>query len=82
MPIQEHRLVAISTPLGDEELALYKADIDEELGRPFSITVELISENDNISLDDLIGQNVTIRLETEEEEARYFNGFDSEFLII
>ncbi|GAA6172879.1 type VI secretion system spike protein VgrG1b [Colwellia sp. KU-HH00111] len=79
MPIQEHRLVAISTPLGDEELALYKADIDEELGRPFSITVELISENDNISLDDLIGQNVTIRLETEEEEARYFNGFVSEF---
>lgn len=79
MPIQEHRLIAISTPLGDEELALHKAEINEELGRPFSIAVELISENDNVSLDDLIGQNVTIRLETEDDETRYFNGFVSEF---
>ena len=77
MPTQENRLIAISTPLG-EELALYKADIVEDLARPFSIKVEMISENDNISLDDLLGQNVTVSLETE-DDTRYFNGFVTEF---
>jgi type VI secretion system secreted protein VgrG len=78
MPTQEHRLLAISTPLGEEELVLQKAVVTEELGRPFSIDVELLSENDAIALDDLLGQNVTARLEGA-EETRYFNGFITEF---
>jgi len=77
MPAQE-RLVAISTPLGDDELLLRTAKVHEELGRPFSIDVELISDDEDISLDDLIGQNVTIRLETE-EDSRFFNGIVTEF---
>ncbi|MEP1446875.1 MAG: type VI secretion system tip protein VgrG [Paraglaciecola sp.] len=75
---QENRLIAIATPLGDNELALYKAEINEELARPFSIDVELVSENDNISLDDIMGQNVTIRLDTA-GDVRFFNGYITEF---
>lgn len=75
---QENRLIAITTPLGDNELALYKAEINEELARPFSINVELVSENDNISLDDIMGQNVTIRLDTA-GDVRFFNGYITEF---
>ena len=77
MPAYE-RLVAISTPLGDDELLLRKAKVHEELGRPFSIDIELISDDEDISLDDLLGQNVTIRLETD-EESRFFNGIITEF---
>jgi type VI secretion system secreted protein VgrG len=77
MPANE-RLVAISTPLGDEDLVLRKAEIHEELGRPFTIEAELLSEYEDISLDDILGQSVTIRLETE-GESRFFNGIVTEF---
>ncbi|WP_339720030.1 type VI secretion system tip protein TssI/VgrG [uncultured Paraglaciecola sp.] len=78
MLAQENRLIAISTPLGENELALYKAEIVEDLAKPFSIKVELVSENDNISLDDIMGQNVTVRLNTA-DNVRFFNGFVTEF---
>jgi type VI secretion system secreted protein VgrG len=77
MPNQE-QLVAISTPLGDDKLSLRKAKIQEALGEPFTIEVELVSDDENISLDDILGQNVTIRLETE-DESRFFNGIVTEF---
>lgn len=76
--LEQERLVAISTPLGDDELLLRKAEIHEELGKPFSINVELVSDNEEITLDDLLGQNVTLRLETQ-EESRFFNGIVTEF---
>jgi len=74
----DNQLVAISTPLGDEKLLLRQAKINEELGQPFSIDVELLSDDEDISLDDILGENVTIRLETEHEN-RYFNGIVTEF---
>ena len=77
MPTQE-QLVAISTSLGDDKLSLRKAKIQETLGEPFTIEVELISDDENISLDDILGQNVTIRLETD-DDSRFFNGIVTEF---
>jgi type VI secretion system secreted protein VgrG len=77
MPNQE-QLVAISTPLGDDKLSLRKAKIQEALGEPFTIDVEMVSDDENISLDDILGQNVTIRLETE-DDSRFFNGIVTEF---
>ena len=74
----DNQLVAISTPLGDDKLVLRQAHVTEELGQPFSIDVELLSEDEDISLDDILGKNVTIRLETE-TESRYFNGIVTEF---
>ena len=71
-------LLAIATPLGDEKLVLRKAEVHEELGKPFSIDLELVSDDEDISLDDILGQNVTIRLETE-DEPRFFNGIVTEF---
>jgi type VI secretion system secreted protein VgrG len=76
--LEQERLVAISTPLGDDELLLRKAEIYEELGKPFSIDVELMSDNEEIVLDDLLGQNVTIRVEAQ-DESRFFNGIVTEF---
>lgn len=71
-------LLAISTPLGEGKLLLHKAEIVEELGRPFNIELELVSDDEEISLDDILGQNVTIRLETD-DESRFFNGIVTEF---
>ncbi|WP_448213872.1 type VI secretion system Vgr family protein [Colwellia sp. MEBiC06753] len=79
MRSQEHRLIAISTPLAEDKLLFYKGSLIEELGRPFHYALDLLSEDDGVELSDLLGQNITLRLETAEDEPRYFNGFVTEF---
>jgi len=51
----------------------------EELGRIFQYELELCSENGDITFDDIIGQNVTIRMNYTDSDARYINGVVSRF---
>ena len=51
----------------------------EQLGRPFQCELELASEDHQIKYTDIVGQNVTIRLNLSEDKTRYFNGFVSRF---
>lgn len=77
---QSQREIAIDTPLGEDVLLLARMTGYEELGRPFEYQLELLSENHEIPLKDLIGQNVTVRLEMpQQNRTRYFNGFVSRF---
>src|SRR4051794_17822403 len=76
---QEHRPVAIQTPLGEDALVLRAARVREELSRPFEIECELFSTNTDIKATDLLGKNVTIRLDTPDDQARYFNGYVAGF---
>lgn len=79
MPIQAHRLIGISTVLGDEALAFHHGRISEQLSRPFEINAELISEKDNISIEDLLATNATIRFQLPDHDyVRYYNGVITE----
>ena len=79
MPIQAHRLIGISTILGEEDLAFYQGRISEELSRPFEIRAELISDIDNIAIEDLLATNATIRCQLPDDDyVRYFNGIFTE----
>jgi type VI secretion system secreted protein VgrG len=51
----------------------------EQLGRPFEFQLDLASENPQIKFTDIVGQNVTVRLERLGASPRYFNGFVSGF---
>jgi type VI secretion system secreted protein VgrG len=51
----------------------------EQLGRPFRFELELLSEDHQIKYADIVGQNVTIRLNLSGDKNRYFNGFVSRF---
>jgi type VI secretion system secreted protein VgrG len=75
---QENRQIAIATSLGPDVLLFKKMLGTEELGRLFEYKVELLSSKVDIVFDDIVGQNVTIRLEMP-LETRYFNGFVSRF---
>jgi type VI secretion system secreted protein VgrG len=78
MPIdQETRLLAIGTPLGDDVLGLRSFTVREQLGRLFKIEAELSSEDAEIDLDKVVGNNVTVRLQIGKDVDRYFNGFVS-----
>jgi type VI secretion system secreted protein VgrG len=76
---QQHRHVAIGTPLGDDALLLIRMAGTEHLGRPFEFQLDLASEDSQIQFSDIVGQNVTVRLERSEGSTRYFNGFVSRF---
>lgn len=77
--IQAARQVEINTPLGDDVLLFHRMTATEKLGRLFQFKLDLLSKNPNLKFEDLLGQNVTIRLELPDEKTRYFNGFVSRF---
>jgi len=77
---QEYRPMAIGTPLGEDVLLIRSIDGIEELGRLFEYRLELVSEESNLNFQDIVGQNVTIRVQrSANEEPRYFNGYVSSF---
>jgi type VI secretion system secreted protein VgrG len=78
-PTQEYREVEIETPLGKDVLLLTRMSGAEGLGRPFEFHLELTSDDDQIIAADIVGQNVTIRLDLFAGRTRYFNGYVSRF---
>jgi type VI secretion system secreted protein VgrG len=79
MATQADRAIAIKTPLGDDVVVLRSMAGREELGRLFEYELILTSDDNAIKADDILGQNVTIRLDLAGDKTRYFNGFVSRF---
>ena len=77
---QTNRFAAIDTPLGADVLVLKSFSFREQLGRLFLMELELLSEDPNIDFDDIVGENVTVRLELADDKTRYFNGYISRFV--
>ena len=65
-PTQATRNIAIDTPLGEDVLLLRSFSGHEEISRLFEFDLDLLSEDYEINFDDIIGQNVTIRMELPE----------------
>ena len=78
---QSGRLVAVATPLGDDVLLLRRFTGSEQLGRMFSYELDMVSEELDIPFEDLVGQNITVRLELLDGSTRFFNGFVSRMVL-
>jgi type VI secretion system secreted protein VgrG len=79
---QAHRLLSISTPLGEDVLLLQALSGEEAISRPFRFDLELLAhQNDSISLNKLVGQNVTIAIQQPDSSLRYINGHISQFAL-
>src|SRR5690242_6651889 len=72
---QEKRLLAISTALGTDVLAIRTLAVQEQISRLFQIEVELSSEDGEIKFDDVVGHEATIRLDVGPKQKRFFHGF-------
>jgi type VI secretion system secreted protein VgrG len=79
-PTQATRHIAIETPLGEDVLLLRSFSVHEKLSCLFEFDLDLLSENYEINFDDIIGQNVTIRMELPEGGTRYWNGYINHFV--
>ncbi len=76
---QSNRQLQIKTPLGPDELLILRMEAREELGRLFEFTVDLLSDNDAVAHNDLLGQKMTVEVDMVNTSKRYFNGFVSQF---
>ena len=59
---QANRHVEFTSPLGKDVLLFHRMIATEELGRLFQFELSLISEEPKLKFKDILGQNVTIRL--------------------
>lgn len=75
---ETERALEVSSPLGKDVLLLRSMQGHEELGRMFDYRLELLSDDHNIKLEDVLGQPMTIALETPEGD-RFYSGIVSEF---
>ncbi|MEX2220142.1 MAG: type VI secretion system tip protein TssI/VgrG [Phycisphaerales bacterium] len=76
---QANREIAVTTPLGEDVLLLARIEGREELGRLFEYRLDLLSDDAAVKLDDLVGANATVRIETPGGETRYINGYFARF---
>src|SRR6185295_19681241 len=51
----------------------------EEIGRLSRFEIDLLSKKGDINLDDMLGKNVTVKLELATDRQRFFNGFVTRF---
>jgi len=72
------RPLTLKTPLTDE-LVVSSMHGEESLGRLFEYNLELFSHNEEINIDDILGQAVTVLFDVGGDEVRYFNGIVSSF---
>jgi type VI secretion system secreted protein VgrG len=77
---QDHRLIAVDTPLGKDVLLLQELTGIEAISSLFSYELNLLAyENDSIVFKDIVGQKVTITLNLPDGTPRYINGYVSRF---
>ena len=81
---QDNRSIAIATPLGKDKLLLRALSIQDQLGRPFVMRADLLSDEPAIDFLKIIGKGVTIRWDMPGDSAgsekRYFSGYVSSFV--
>lgn len=77
---QRHRLIAIATPLGNDELLLGSFSGVEAISQPFSFHLDLLRESATpIAFDDLVGEPAVIAIQLRDASPRYWHGIISRF---
>jgi len=81
---QDDRSIAIATPLGENNLLLKTMTYTEQLGRPFVIKVDLLSEEPAVDFLALIGKGAIVRWKMPdvggEQKKRHFGGYIRSFV--
>jgi type VI secretion system secreted protein VgrG len=69
----------ITTPLGEDVLLFHGMHAREEMGRLSEYQLDLLSTHVDINPDDILGQNVTVKLALPDDSTRHFNGYVTRF---
>lgn len=76
--IQADRALRIDTPLGPDTLLLRSLSGQEAISQLFRFQLDLLSENDSVNFDSIVGKAVSIHIRTADAE-RCMSGYISRF---
>ena len=77
---QTNRPMSVSTPLGKDVLFLVGFSGNEAISQLFGFQLDLLANHDTtVAFDHLLGQPITVTLQTPDGGKRYFNGICSRF---
>ena len=74
-----NRHVQLETPLAEGKLLFQRMTAADELGRMFHIDLELLSNDNDIKLEDVLGKPFSITVESRTGKEKVFHGIASEF---
>jgi type VI secretion system secreted protein VgrG len=77
---QKNRSISIKTPLGGDKLVLSRFSYSDSLNAPFVMTADLLSSDQSISFDQIVGHPVTITMDLAGGGKRHFHGIVSNFV--
>ncbi len=74
--VRELHTLTVDSPLGEGALEVRAVRIEETLGRPFEMAVDLLAKSPNLEFDKLLGRplRVLLALDDESSEVRAFHG--------
>lgn len=73
--LQQDRLLKLDTPLGANALAVQRAVGRSRIGRDYSFTLDVVSNNDSLELKKLIAQPATLWIQLENNAYRPVSGY-------
>jgi type VI secretion system secreted protein VgrG len=79
---QTDRLIRIATPLGDNTFIVLSFTGSEYISQDFNFTLQLLSERNDITFDQLAGKNATVAVRSSDGSERFFNGILAEFVFM
>lgn len=79
MIVQAERPMRLTTPLGKDALVLIGFQGHEGISQLFHYHIDMVSEEDTVAFEKVLGQKVTVEWELRGDDKRYFNGIVSRF---
>ncbi|HVF99753.1 MAG TPA: type VI secretion system tip protein TssI/VgrG, partial [Chloroflexia bacterium] len=76
---QTNVYLSVSTPLGQDKLLLVEVHGEERISGLFRYTLKMLSEDKNLSFDNIVGKSATIALGMVSGDKRYVNGVVARF---
>jgi type VI secretion system secreted protein VgrG len=76
MFVHGERPMKLTTPLGEDKLLLIGLTGHEGISELFHYQLDLVSDEDTVDFDKLLGQKVSIEWRIDEGESRYFWPFN------
>lgn len=71
------RKITLKTPLPPDQVLLRTATVVEQLGQPFDIELDVLSPDESLDLEALLGQEICVSLGLDDGEQRYFHALVS-----
>ncbi|HEU4387917.1 MAG TPA: type VI secretion system tip protein TssI/VgrG [Blastocatellia bacterium] len=72
--------LTINTPLGKDKLLVRALTGEEEISGLFQFTLEMVSEDDSLDFDAIVGKNSVVTLTLNDGSKHYFNGIVTRFI--